>query len=48
MMLRLEKRWSNIGVDYNHSVDIYGTIMWLFVLNHLKKIYSDRDMVDLR
>ena len=38
----------------NHSVDIYGKIMWLFVLNHLKKytetetwsIYDD--ILDLR
>ena len=38
-----------------HFVNIYGNIMWLFVLNHLKKIYTQAetrsiydDILDLR
>ena len=37
-----------IHVVIVHFVNIYGKIMCLFVLKHLNKIYSDRDMVDLR
>ena len=37
-----------IHVVIVHFVNIYGKIMWLFVLTNLNKIYSDRDMVDLR